>query len=246
MIKAISLVGLLTVTFLSCNNFTNQPKDQSTPDYSFKHSADRYQVAILLLPGTYNTELTAPMDIFQHTQYREGIKAMDVFTISNTNNLVTTFEGLKIKPDYNYLDSVPPIDILVVPAAEHSMDSDLENDTLISFLREVSSSALWVTSHCDGAFVLAQTGILDNVWSTTFPSDVDQYRKQFPHLKVKENVLFVRDGKYITSAGGAKSFEASLYLTELMYGTEIAKKLAKGLVIDWDKNNFEFYDDEIQ
>ena len=93
---------------------------------------------------------------------------------------------------------------------------------------------LRVTSHCDGAFVLAKAGLLDNVESTTFPSDVEAYRKMFPQLSVKENVLFVHDEKYITSAGGAKSFEASLYLCEVLYGKEIAKRLAKGLVIDWD------------
>ena len=48
--------------------------------------------------------------------------------------------------------------------------------------------------------------------------------------------LFVHDAKYITSAGGAKSFEAALYLCEYLYGKEIAKSLAKGLVIDWDVN----------
>ena len=56
----------------------------------------------------------------------------------------------------------------------------------------------------------------------------------FPHLDVRSEVLFVHDGKYITSAGGAKSFEAALYLAEVLYGKEIAQSLAGGLVIDWD------------
>jgi len=55
----------------------------------------------------------------------------------------------------------------------------------------------------------------------------------FPHLDVREDVLFVHDGKYITSAGGAKSFEAALYLSEILYGKKIAQSLAGGLVIDW-------------
>ena len=46
--------------------------------------------------------------------------------------------------------------------------------------------------------------------------------------------MFVHDGKYITSAGGAKSFEAALYLCEFLYGKEITKELAEGLVISWD------------
>jgi transcriptional regulator GlxA family with amidase domain len=61
-------------------------------------------------------------------------------------------------------------------------------------------------------------------------------RKLFPELDIRKNVLFVHDGNYITSAGGAKYFEAALYLCEYLYGKEIAKSLAKGLVINWDLN----------
>ena len=157
----------LVLLLSSCQTPEKHTNNLEKKSQSFIHHTDRYQVGILLLPGTYNTELTAPMDIFQHTQYREGIKAMDVFKISNTNNLVTTFEGLRIKPDYNYLDTIPQIDILVVPAAEHSMDADLEDKKLIEFLTMASNKAEWVTSHCDGAFLLAKTGLLDKVWSTT-------------------------------------------------------------------------------
>ena len=56
----------------------------------------------------------------------------------------------------------------------------------------------------------------------------------FPNLDIRKEVLFVHDGKYITSAGGAKSFEAALYLCEYLYGKEIAQSLAGGLVIDWN------------
>ena len=108
---------------------------------------------------------------------------------------------------------------------------------MLNFVKKVDREAIFMTSHCDGAFVLAKAGLLDSVASTTFPSDIATYRKMFPHLEVKDSVLFVHDDKYITSAGGAKSFEAALYLTEVLYGKEMAKSLAKGLVIDWDLTN---------
>jgi len=99
---------------------------------------------------------------------------------------------------------------------------------------------MYVTSHCDGAFVLAKAGLLDNVASTTFPSDIPKYKEMFPHLDVRDDVLFVHDGKYITSAGGAKSFEAALYLSEVLYGDSIARSLAGGLVIDWDLGELKY------
>ena len=195
---------------------------------------ERYNVAFLIMDGVYNTELTAPFDIFQHTIFRDSIKAMNTFLVANTHGPITSFEGIRIIPDFNYLtDSLPKIDILVVPSAEHHLDTDLEDEAMINFVKKADKEAMFMTSHCDGAFVLAKAGILDNSESTTFPSDIPKYREMFPHLTVHEDVLFVHDRKYITSAGGAKSFEASLYLCELLYGKKIAQRLAGGLVIDW-------------
>lgn len=194
-----------------------------------------YNVALLVTDGVYNTELTAPYDIFQHTIYREGIRPMRTFTVGPTREPVTTFEGLRILPDLGYLtDSLPRIDILVVPSAEHHLDTDLEDEDLLAFVRKTDAQAEFVTSHCDGAFLLAAAGVLDGRVSTTFPSDIDAMREKFPQLDVRKDVLFVHDGKYITSAGGAKSFEAALYLTEHLYGDSIARSLAGGLVIDWE------------
>jgi transcriptional regulator GlxA family with amidase domain len=199
-----------------------------------KLEPNRYNVAFLIMQGTYNTEFTAPYDIFQHTKYRKNIKAMNTFTVANTLMPITTFEGVRILPDYDYTkDSLPQIDILVVPSAEHHLDTDLEDTAMLDFVKNIDEKALFMTSHCDGAFVLAKAGLLNDVASTTFPSDIETYKKMFPGLDIKDSVLFVHDDKYITSAGGAKSFEAALYLCEYLYGKEIARSLAGGLVIDW-------------
>lgn len=235
------LILLITIT-LSCNSSkkNNEPAQIETPiQKEFpKLETNRYNVAFLIMDGTFNTELTAPFDIFQHTIFRDSIKAMNVFTVANTDQPITTFEGMKIIPDFNYTsDELPKIDILVVPSAEHHLDSDLDDETMINFVKKVDKDAQFITSHCDGAFVLAKAGLLDNVVSTTFPSDIDAMREMFPDLDIRKDLLFVHDGKYITSAGGAKSFEAALYLSEFLYGKEIAQSLADGLVIDWDVNS---------
>lgn len=195
----------------------------------------RYNVAFLIMDGTFNTEFTAPFDIFQHTIFREGIKSMNVFTVAATLEPVTTFEGVRILPDFSYRDkNLPKIDILVVPSAEHHLDTDLDNKELIDFVKKTANKALYVTSHCDGAFVLAKSGILDDIESTTFPGDIEKYKSTFPQLTVHQDVFFVHDGRFITSAGGARSFEAALYLTEVLYGKETAQSIAGGLVIDWN------------
>lgn len=191
------------------------------------------QVCFLLVDGVYNTEVMAPYDIFQHTVFHTQ-PGMKVFTVAPSSDPVTTFEGLRILPDYTFDDpDMPKVDVLVVASAEHSMDTDLNNEAMINFVRTTGATADFVVSLCDGAFVLAKSGLVDGKESTTFPSDIPKYREMFPKLKVHEAVSFVHDRNLITSAGGAKSYDAALYLCELLYGKKVAKGIGRGLVIDW-------------
>jgi len=199
----------------------------------------RLNAAFLIMDGVFNTELTAPMDILQHTVFHTE-HGINVFTIAENSDMVTTFEGLRIMPDYTFNhDSLPSIDILVVPSAEHHLDTDLENKTMISWVKEIGEKASYVMSLCDGAFVLATAGLLNNSECTTFPGDIEKFKNTFPQLSVKEGISFVHDGKFITSAGGAKSFDPALYLTEMLYGKKAAMGVAGGLVIDWEINNID-------
>jgi transcriptional regulator GlxA family with amidase domain len=190
--------------------------------------------AFLIVDGVYNSELVAPMDVLQHTIFHNqfGIK---VFTVAPSKQPITTFEGLRIIPDYSFVsDSLPVIDILIVPSAEHSMTSDLENTDLINFVQTSGKKTLYVMSLCDGAFVLAKAGLLDTYHCTTFPGDIQKFKERFPQLSVHEDVSFVHDTRMITSSGGAKSYDPALYLVQLLYGKKAAEGIGKGLVIDWD------------
>jgi transcriptional regulator GlxA family with amidase domain len=140
------------------------------------------------MDGTFNREFTAPLDIFQHTIYRENIKAMNVFSVINSDSSITIFEGMRILPNFNYLkDSLPKKDILVIPSAEHHLGTYLEDKVMIDFVKKIGKEALFVASHCDGAFLLAKAGLLSKKVSY-FPSDMDKMRAMFPNLDVRKDV----------------------------------------------------------
>jgi len=196
----------------------------------------KLNVGFLAINGVYNSELMAPYDIFQHTIFHTDL-GMETFIVSPTEATISTFEGITITPHYSFKNA-PDIDVLVVPSAEHNMDSDLEDENLISWIRAVGNKAQYIMSLCDGAFLLAQAGLLDEVKCTTFPTDIDKFKETFPQLDVYEDLSFVHDGKAITSAGGAKSYDPALYLVEYLYGTSVAKGVGRGLVIDWDIRDY--------
>ncbi len=189
------------------------------------------QVGFLVVDGVYNTELTAPYDIFQHTVFHAP-PGMEVFTVSPDGAAITTFEGLRLRPHHSF-ETVPPIDVLVVPSAEHSMDSDLENEVMMAWVREVGGKARFIVSLCDGAFVLAEAGLLDGLAVTTFPGDQDRFAERFPHLDLRRGVSFVHDGKAVTSWGGARSFDPAMYLVDHLYGEKATQGIGRGMVIPW-------------
>lgn len=192
--------------------------------------------AFLIIDGVYNTELVAPFDVFEHTvHHTTPSPGMNVFTVSPDGRPITSAEGLQIVPSYGFANA-PAIDILVVPSAENSRDSDLENRQLVKWVEETGQQARFVVSLCWGAFLLAEAQLLDDRSCTTFPSDYETFAKKFPDLDLKVNVSFVHDGKVLTSQGGVRSYDVAMYLVDLLYGEEVAHGIGAGLLIPWPSN----------
>lgn len=193
----------------------------------------RLTAAFLVVDGVYNTELTAPYDVLEHTLHHAGDGlGIQVFTVSPDGQVVTSAEGLRILPDYGF-ETAPTADILVVPSARGSRDEDLADRSMIEWVREVGSEAGAVVSLCWGAFVLAEAGLLDEHACTTFPSDYDTFATRFPDLDLRINVSFVHSGRAVTSQGGARSFDAAMFLVDRIYGSDIARRIGAGLLVPW-------------
>jgi transcriptional regulator GlxA family with amidase domain len=188
-------------------------------------------IGVLALPGVYNSELMAPYDVLQHLEFHAADPPR-IFTVAPRPGTIRTFEGLTLTPHFTFANA-PGIDLLVVPSAEHNMDSDLEDAELIAWVRRTGEKARLLLSLCDGAFVLARAGLLDGLEATTFPGDQERFGRMFPQVKLQRGPLFVHDGKAVTSVGGARSYEPALYIVEELYGAKAVAGVARGLVIDW-------------
>jgi transcriptional regulator GlxA family with amidase domain len=188
--------------------------------------------AFVCTPGVYNSELMAPFDVLHHSVFRDSVNHIQPFIVTHDGGPITTFEGIRVQAHHSF-ESVPRIDILVIPSTENSMGSDLEDARLMDFLRDKIAEASWVMTLCDGAFPLAATGALDGRVATTFPGDRDAFAARFAAVDVRYDANFVVDGKFITSVGGALSYEPALYLVQTLYSREHAERSAQGLVLEW-------------
>jgi transcriptional regulator GlxA family with amidase domain len=182
-------------------------------------------VGILLLNRPFITEFAGPLDVYHHVP-AEKIK---VFIVSDTDKEQVTYEGMPFRANYT-IDNAPKVDVLVVPSGAGSLDADQKNVRVIDWIKKAAGEAKFITSHCQGAFLLGKAGLLDNKEATTFTTNTEDLQKQYPSCRVQADRRVVVDGNLITSPGGLASYEASLYVVEQLFGKDQALTIASALI----------------
>lgn len=187
----------------------------------------------MALDGVYNSELMAPYDVLHHSVFRDSLNYIEPYLVTPDGGPITTFEGLTINAHYSF-DTAPGAEILVIPSTAGSMNTDLRNEVYINWIRDMAEQADWVVTVCDGTFPLAATGLIAGRQVTTFPADRHRLAGMFPKLNVRFDIRLAVDGKFISSVGGAMSYEPALYLVERLYGVNHAVRTGEGIALHWD------------
>src|SRR5690606_20156128 len=98
-------------------------------------------------------------------------------------------------------------------------------------VRDAHARGAWILSLCSGAFVLAAAGLLDGRRCTTHWMFSDRLAAVAPRAEVDPDVLYVDDGRVITSAGTAAGIDAALHLVRTELGGEAARSVARRMVV---------------
>jgi AraC family transcriptional regulator, transcriptional activator FtrA len=118
---------------------------------------------------------------------------------------------------------------VVVPAWR-----DVEEDPpaeLVGALRRSYERGARIVSLCSGAFVLAAAGLLDGRRATTHWMYAEALADRFPAVDVDPNVLYIDQGRILTSAGTAAGIDLCLHLVRLDHGAEVANAFARCMVV---------------
>ncbi len=81
-------------------------------------------------------------------------------------------------------------------------------------------------SVCNGALILAETGLLDGLTATTYHNAIPELEKAFPKTKVVSDQRFVDNGKFITTAGLSSGIDGALHIVEKLKGKSKAQTAA--------------------
>jgi transcriptional regulator GlxA family with amidase domain len=137
--------------------------------------------------------------------------------------------GLCLTPD-RALAEAPPLDTLIVPGGS-GLREPATNRLVASFVRAQARRARRIATVCTGIYGVAPTGLLDGRRVTTHWAFADAVQRQYPALRVSPDELYVKDGRFYTSAGVTSGIDLSLALIEEDLGPARALAVAREMVV---------------
>lgn len=122
------------------------------------------------------------------------------------------------------------IDTLVI-AGGFGTRAAIQDAALVRFVSRCATQSRRVASVCSGAYLLAATGVLDGRIATTHWTRTTDFARRYPRVKLDADRIFVKEGRYWSSAGITAGIDLSLALIAEDLGESLARKVAQQLVV---------------
>lgn len=119
----------------------------------------------------------------------------------------------------------------LVVSGGRGIEQAAEEKSLLRWLAGAQAALVRCCSVCSGAFLLARAGLLDGRRAVTHWMDVEMLQRQYPNVQVHDDAIFIKDGKFYTSAGITAGIDLCLSLVQEDLGRAAALSVARRLVV---------------
>ncbi len=187
-----------------------------------------HRVAILALPTVVPFDLGVPVQIFSYPRPDLGAMRYRTVVCGLRRGPLATSGGFDIVLEHG-LEALRRADTVVIPGVD---DLALPIAPAVTrALRAAHARGARLVSICTGAFALAEAGLLDGRRATTHWTDAPEFARRYPRVTVDPDVLYVDEGRLLTSAGIAAGIDLCLHVVRSDHGAAVANAIARRLVV---------------
>lgn len=186
-------------------------------------------VACVVLPGFAPFEFGLACEAFGLDRSDDGIPNFDFRIVTPDPGAVASNLGFPIVVDAD-LAFADEADLVVITPIPRETWARVD-ERVCAVVRRAVARGAWVLTVCSGSFVVAASGVLSGRRATTHWRYADTMARMYPDIDVDPNVLYVQDGRIITSAGTAAGLDACLHLLRIELGAEAANTIARRMVV---------------
>jgi len=188
---------------------------------------------ILAFDGLATLDLTGPVEALTLARHsgKQGVDAQCYKTIilGLTSRRFVTESGLHCTADAT-IDSAGPLDTIVIPGGRGLLRGET-NRRAADWLAARAEHTRRMAAVATGIYALAQSGLVDGRLVVTHWRYAPDVARRFPKLRLSQNASFVKDDRFYSSAGGTAGIEMTLALIQEDFGSVIAQKVARELVM---------------
>lgn len=196
------------------------------------------KVTILGLYNSMATTIIGPMDIlnqagrlWNRVSNTPATPYFDVAIASVDGQPIKATNRVLIQPHISIAE-VDQTDLIVIASATYIERILEKNPELVSWIRRHYEQGAHVASICTGVFLLAETGLLDGKAATLHWGFTQIFREKYPQVQLRQDRMYLDQGRLYCSAGVNAGLDLSLYLVEKFCGRQTAVQCAKTMILD--------------
>ncbi len=188
-------------------------------------------IAAVLFAGFELLDVFGPLEAFGMAAEAGKCKLV---TVAEHAGAVKSRQGPAAVADFGF-ENCPHLDLFLVPGGMGTR-MEVNNQPMLTWLREREARADLVMSVCTGAALLARGGLLDGRRATTNKFAFQWVVGQGPNVTWVPQARWVEDGKFATSSGVSAGIDMALAVIARRYGQETADTIATRMEYDWHRD----------
>lgn len=136
------------------------------------------------------------------------------------------------------LKDVTETDLLIIPPAFGDTARGVAaNAEAIPYFKKLHEKGAGIASLCIGAFLLAETGLLNGKKCSTHWAHIQEFRERYPDVEVEDGAIITEHGNIYSSGGASSLWNLILYLVEKFADRETAVMVSKYFALDIGRDN---------
>lgn len=171
-----------------------------------------------------------------------GVRNDDFFDIHlvGLDRDLSLYNGLFSIHCDRIIDEVDKTDIILIPAlkTDNFLEQLEDNLPFVDWiLKQRNIHNAEVASMCMGAFVLAQTGLVDGKQCSTHWAAMEMFKKMYPKVNLVSNKIVTEEDGIYTSGGAYSFLNLMLHLIGKYCGRDAAIYISKYFEIEIDRQD---------
>lgn len=196
------------------------------------------KITLLAIEGCLSSSISNLIDAFTiaNLWYRaissDNEDLFETRVVTHNGHAITCNNCIQIQPHLSFNDEIHS-DYLIIPALVPIPESTtLRDPKILEYICHQHAIGTTVASVCTGAFLLAETGLLNGKSATTNWQFEKKFRFRYPQVNLEIGRILTEEDNLICSGAVSAIMHLALRIIKREGSTQLASLCAKAMLVD--------------